>query len=69
MRVPSATFLLLAIASFSGCRGVEGNRPTDGGTACTAFGQRCEYAPGKLGACVKRDDCTGNDCFVCQSQH
>jgi len=36
---------------------------------CTAFGQSCEYSPGKLGSCVRRDDCTGNDCFVCQSQH
>lgn len=36
---------------------------------CTAFGDRCEYAPGKLGACVIRDDCAGEDCFVCQSQH
>ena len=36
---------------------------------CTAFGQSCEHSPGKLGSCVRRDDCTGNDCFVCQSQH
>ncbi|HEY8944546.1 MAG TPA: hypothetical protein VIM73_09795 [Polyangiaceae bacterium] len=37
--------------------------------ACTAFGQQCEYAPGKLGACVIRDGCTGEGCYVCQSQH
>lgn len=36
---------------------------------CTQFGQRCEYSPGKLGTCVKRDDCTGSDCYICQSQH
>lgn len=36
---------------------------------CKAIGQRCEYAPGKLGACVLRDGCQGDDCFVCQSQH
>lgn len=36
---------------------------------CTKFGERCEFAPGKLGACVVRDGCTGNDCFHCQSQH
>jgi hypothetical protein len=36
---------------------------------CSQVGQRCEFSPGKLGACVLRDDCRGNDCFVCQSQH
>lgn len=36
---------------------------------CKEVGQRCEYAPGKLGTCVVRDDCQGDDCFVCQSQH
>lgn len=37
--------------------------------ACTAVGQNCEFAPGKLGSCVKKDDCSGDGCFVCQSQH
>jgi len=37
---------------------------------CTAFGQRCEFSPGKFGSCVQRDDCPqGQSCFVCQSQH
>jgi hypothetical protein len=36
---------------------------------CTEVGQRCEFSPGKLGACVQRDDCQGKDCFICQSQH
>jgi len=36
---------------------------------CAKFGQQCEYSPGKLGTCVRRDDCTQGDCFVCQSQH
>jgi hypothetical protein len=36
---------------------------------CKEVGQRCEYAPGKLGACVLRDGCRGASCFVCQSQH
>jgi len=36
---------------------------------CKEVGQRCEYAPGKLGACVLRDGCQGDRCFVCQSQH
>ena len=36
---------------------------------CTKFGEQCDYAPGKLGTCVRRDDCTQGNCFVCQSQH
>jgi hypothetical protein len=36
---------------------------------CTTFGQRCEFSPGKLGACVVRDGCVGEGCLVCQSQH
>jgi hypothetical protein len=36
---------------------------------CTAVGQSCEFAPGKLGSCVHRDDCTTEPCMVCQSQH
>ncbi|HMJ11578.1 MAG TPA: hypothetical protein VK524_09215 [Polyangiaceae bacterium] len=36
---------------------------------CTKFGQSCEYSPGKLGTCVRREECTGGNCFVCQSQH
>ena len=36
---------------------------------CKQFGQTCEYSPGKLGSCVVKDDCTGPNCFVCQSQH
>ena len=36
---------------------------------CRAFGEQCEFSPGKLGSCVIRDDCQGKDCYVCQSQH
>jgi len=36
---------------------------------CTAFGQTCEFSPGKLGSCVQRDNCQGPNCFICQSQH
>jgi len=36
---------------------------------CTAFGQSCLFAPGKLGTCVIREGCTGPNCLVCQSQH
>ncbi len=60
-----AGWLLLA---GSGC---PERAPAPGGSAtvCSSFGQRCEVSPGKLGTCVKRDDCTGDDCYVCQSQH
>jgi hypothetical protein len=36
---------------------------------CKELGQRCEFAPGKLGSCVVVDNCRGPSCFVCQSQH
>jgi hypothetical protein len=37
---------------------------------CKEFGQTCEFAPGKLGSCVQKDECKpGQNCFVCQSQH
>ena len=36
---------------------------------CKKFGQTCQYAPGKLGSCVHKTDCTAADCLVCQSQH
>lgn len=36
---------------------------------CERFGDTCDFSPGKLGACVHKENCTGNDCLVCQSQH
>jgi hypothetical protein len=36
---------------------------------CAKFGDSCEFSPGKLGSCVVKDGCIGNDCFTCQSQH
>lgn len=43
---------------------------TSPSSACTKFGQSCEVSPGKLGTCVRRDDCADpTGCFVCQSQH
>jgi hypothetical protein len=37
---------------------------------CKQFGQSCEFAPGKLGACSYRTDCpSGENCLYCQSQH
>ena len=34
---------------------------------CTAVGQSCVFAPGKLGLCIESVD--GNPKFICQSQH
>ena len=34
---------------------------------CTAVGQSCNFAPGKLGLCIESVD--GNPKFICQSQH
>jgi hypothetical protein len=62
----------LVLLSGSGCpeRSSSSERaPTQAQQPCTQFGQRCEFSPGKLGTCVERDDCSGNDCFICQSQH
>jgi hypothetical protein len=60
--------LAVALLALAGCP------PADKKTqepSCSKVGQTCTFAPGKLGTCVKRDDCTGADaaCFDCQSQH
>jgi hypothetical protein len=36
---------------------------------CRKFGDPCQLAPGKLGACMQRENCTGPGCYFCQSQH
>src|SRR5258708_7644942 len=37
--------------------------------ACKKFGDPCEFSPGKLGACILKEQCTGANCLFCQSQH
>jgi hypothetical protein len=59
-----STWLVLAVA-LTGCPGEKASKPEP----CRRFGQTCEFAPGKLGSCVERTNCTQGDCFVCQSQH
>ena len=36
---------------------------------CRKFGDTCEYSPNKLGSCMERVNCAGQDCLFCQSQH
>ncbi|HEX3598448.1 MAG TPA: hypothetical protein VHU80_25245 [Polyangiaceae bacterium] len=36
---------------------------------CEKFGDPCEFLPGKLGACIEKERCTGPNCLFCQSQH
>jgi hypothetical protein len=50
-----------------GCPG--GNAPKKAAEPCRELGQQCEFAPGKLGACSYRANCTGTGCLYCQSQH
>jgi hypothetical protein len=65
----SLVFLALGL-ELAGCPG----KTSDGSgstapTRCESFGQTCQFAPGKLGSCVQRTDCTQGDCLMCQSQH
>ena len=48
--------------------GVSPNQPVRS-RVCKRFGDPCEFRPGQLGACVQRENCIGNDCLFCQSQH
>jgi hypothetical protein len=36
---------------------------------CKKFGDSCEVSPGKLGTCIQREQCIGERCLFCQSQH
>lgn len=62
-------FLFTALGvSLSGCPTGAGEQKGPPGR-CTAFGEQCLFAPGKLGSCVQREGCSGGNCLVCQSQH
>jgi hypothetical protein len=61
--------MLCAILGFLAAGCPESGKPRAEPKRCQRFGDTCEFAPGKLGACVQKDGCTGNDCLVCQSQH
>lgn len=62
------SWLVLGVVLAVGCREAPQGAPAKLGP-CRAFGQQCEYSPGKLGSCVQLDNCRSGDCFVCQSQH
>ena len=63
-------FSVLFAAALLGCPPDDKKAPLPAATGkCEKVGQSCEFSPGKLGACVQKDNCAGADCFVCQSQH
>lgn len=61
-----ATCVVLTLL-LAGCPG--GNTTKKAPEPCRELGQQCEFAPGKLGACSYRANCTGAGCLYCQSQH
>ena len=69
----TAFALLIAASLLTGCpRSTAGKN--DVVATCSAVGQSCQYAEGKLGVCVaSAQPCDGgpegHGCFVCQSQH
>lgn len=64
----SAAFTLCACPPNSGSGG--GSKSNEPVTTCTAAGQSCLFAPGKLGLCIEGTaPCAGSVCLVCQSQH
>jgi hypothetical protein len=50
-------------------RPAPGLAPRTAPKPCTKFGDSCEVSPGKLGTCIQREQCTGEHCLFCQSQH
>jgi len=63
----SLVLALLGLAT-AGCP-EQTSSPSEANAPCREVGQRCEFAPGKLGSCVLNDNCQGPNCFICQSQH
>jgi hypothetical protein len=66
--VKVTSLLLLLAVGLCACPPT-GDKQQPSKRTCTKFGEQCDYEPGKLGTCVRRDDCTQGNCFVCQSQH
>lgn len=69
-RADVRTLLVVLGLTLAGCPSNAGSQGAPAAErACTRIGQTCQVAPGKLGTCVQRDECTQGACFVCQSQH
>jgi hypothetical protein len=71
--MPPSARVAVAIVLLVACTPTGAAPVSDAGGApsskCARFGQTCELSPGKLGTCVERTSCTGDDCLICQSQH
>ena len=63
----SLALALIGLAT-AGCP-EQTSSPSEANAPCREVGQRCEFAPGKLGSCVHNDNCQGPNCYICQSQH
>ena len=57
--------MVLALAGCSGATKGDGAPPA----TCTRAGDRCTFAPGKLGLCVEASVESPTPKLVCQSQH
>jgi hypothetical protein len=60
---------LVVLVAASGCRPHADVQASADASVCTRVGESCEFSAGKLGTCVRRDDCATEPCLVCQSQH
>ena len=47
--------LILLLVTITGCPDRTHEQRASSLPACSKFGDRCEFAPGKLGSCVMRD--------------
>lgn len=65
-RAWGAVAFVLGLA-LTGCPGAASTKKAP--EPCKELGQQCEFAPGKLGACMYRANCDGPGCLYCQSQH
>jgi len=65
-----ATALSLSVIACSHPDATNESRRQVAVAACQKEGDRCEFAPGKLGLCTpKTEGCTGSECLTCVSLH
>jgi hypothetical protein len=63
--------LTLALTALAGCRkgSPDGSRNAPA-AVCAKAGDRCEFAPGKIGLCTaKPEGCDNGPCLTCVSLH